>query len=308
MRLLFDTDMGFDDILALIYLCSLKSVKIDGVIISHGLCHPKPGWSTARGILDKFGLDSVPAFIGNTKPQSGGHDFPIDWRNSSDKLGLDIGLQSKATPKFLRRSCVSSFEKNSTVLICGASTSFAQTYGAQINPSSVNIMGGALSQNGNLHHPGSGIETSTAEWNFYSDPVSIKSTLSMGHSTTIITLDSCRNLPVTNDFINRLSQQKLNHYGQLVLEVLTHPSIKRGIDSFFCFWDLLAAVVATNLVPINKQLVKVDIVLGDELNKSKKLDPGTIIHSNGGHPVQEVLGVSRSVFEEHLISVWKKAE
>jgi pyrimidine-specific ribonucleoside hydrolase len=75
--LIIDTDVGRDDIIAMMYLAKAPRVKIKAITIeSNGDAHCVPAFHNTAGLLRLLGLNDVPMACGSEGLAVGGHIFP----------------------------------------------------------------------------------------------------------------------------------------------------------------------------------------------------------------------------------------
>ena len=163
-RVIFDTDAGVDDILALTFLLSLpleSGVILEAVTVSYGIAHQVPGVRNVLGTLSVAGRSDVPVYVGRDSPLTeGATPFPKYWREASDGLSgiifgdrtsltnppeeeggaIDIGsrIESTSAEDYLRARLGDVGGEPVTLLATGAMTTLAQVLG----PSGVDGGGG----------------------------------------------------------------------------------------------------------------------------------------------------------------------
>ncbi len=82
-----DTDMGADDIVALLYLLGRPDVDVVAVTVDgDGLVRCPAGAANARALLRAAGQPKVPVACGSNSPLQGAVAFPASWRDQADKF------------------------------------------------------------------------------------------------------------------------------------------------------------------------------------------------------------------------------
>ena len=72
-----DTDMGADDVMALLYLLRDPTVSVRAVVISGtGLAHASNGAQVASDLMGALGAGEIPLATGSTAPMEGSRAFP----------------------------------------------------------------------------------------------------------------------------------------------------------------------------------------------------------------------------------------
>jgi hypothetical protein len=78
-HIVFDTDLAFDDIMALLYLLQRDDVVLDAVTITGtGEAHCVPGVRNALGLLALGGERDTPVACGRETPLQGSNAFPTN--------------------------------------------------------------------------------------------------------------------------------------------------------------------------------------------------------------------------------------
>ena len=86
-HVVLDTDLAFDDIMALLYLLQRDDVAIDAVTIAGtGEAHCDPGVRNAQALLALGGSPETPVACGREQPLQGANAFPEEWRTAVDDL------------------------------------------------------------------------------------------------------------------------------------------------------------------------------------------------------------------------------
>src|SRR5712692_1236705 len=77
---IIDTDAGSDDLMAIAFLLSHPTVRIEAVTIANGLAHVDAGARNLVRLLDLRGRKNVLVFAGRPTPLRGNAEFPAEWR------------------------------------------------------------------------------------------------------------------------------------------------------------------------------------------------------------------------------------
>ena len=98
-HVVFDTDLAFDDIMAMLYLLQRDDVVIDAVTVTGtGEAHCAPGVANAKGLPALGGSPDTPVACGRETPLKGSNAFPEEWRTAVDDLSMLDLPQVDATP------------------------------------------------------------------------------------------------------------------------------------------------------------------------------------------------------------------
>ncbi len=87
LPLIIDTDMGQDDVMALLSLLRRTDVSIKAITVTGtGLAHGEEGLSNLHRLLDFMDCREIPTAFGRARPLEGENFFPSIWREKSDTL------------------------------------------------------------------------------------------------------------------------------------------------------------------------------------------------------------------------------
>jgi hypothetical protein len=124
-----DTDLAFDDIMALLYLLQRDDVVIDAVTIAGtGEAHCDPGVRNAIRLLALGGETDAPVACGRETPLQGTNAFPEEWRTAVDDLSmLDLPeVGGVADPRGAARLLLDTLDGDGTLITLGPLTNVAQ--------------------------------------------------------------------------------------------------------------------------------------------------------------------------------------
>ncbi len=103
-------------------------------------------------------------------------------------------------------------------------------------------MGGALRVPGNLGDGGYfKTDNTTAEWNFFVDPLAAERVFASGARITLVPLDATNRVPIDAAFLREFAAQARTPLGRFVAQVL-ETGRKFIEENFYFAWDPLAAV------------------------------------------------------------------
>ncbi len=76
---IIDTDMGADDIMAILYLLQRPDARVQAITVSGtGLTHCTPGTRNALALLARVGAHDIPVACGRERPLQGNAQFPVE--------------------------------------------------------------------------------------------------------------------------------------------------------------------------------------------------------------------------------------
>jgi len=297
---IIDTDMAGDDWMAILYLLQRPDVNIIAITVTGtGEAHCDPGVRHALDLLMLAGRPDVPVTCGQNSPLSGGHAFPVEWRNRVDKL-FDLSLprnlkpsSDEAAPNLIIRLMQESAQKIHIVAL-GPLTNIAKAI--ESNPDfgqnlqTLTIMGGAVNVPGNV---GStlNIDNPYAEWNVYADPHAAKVVFDSAIPITLVPLDATQYVTITTDFYKQIKNDRGTPAAEFVYRTLTQKEndIRRG---WYYFWDPLAAAIATEESLAKFQQLQLVVI------EEEGPDSGRIMESNNGRFVRVAIWADAARFEE----------
>lgn len=267
--LIWDTDVGNDDLMAGVYLKSQNTNIAAVTVASSGGIN---GAKRAQNIADFYALlghKDMPIAYGNAA--SVGHcvnPFPPYFLNMMDNIlqGRNIPPNTNAVIPLapsaveLLKTTIESADEPVTILATGPLTNiaeFLQTYpGLKNKIEKIVIMGGAVDKPGNikaLHHEYE--REDEAEWNIIIDPLAAQVVFSSEIPVTLVPLDATNQIPMTMEFYNFFQQHESHPELKLLYELqrLIVDGFPDGIGKYkngtelflkeFYLWDPLAAMI-----------------------------------------------------------------
>jgi len=250
-QVLIDTDAGSDDFMAIAFLLSHPSVRIEAITVANGMAHVEPGARNLVRLLELAGRREIPVFAGRSAPLRGKAEFPAEWRRISDELP-GVALPAASRQPEIRRAADYLIErlKNGRqpvrILALGPLTNLGEAL--QRDPSvaagiqEIVIMGGAVRAPGNLTD-GDVFHTAnkTAEWNMFVDPWAARIVFRSGVHIRLIPLDATNKVPIGAEFLREFRSAVRSPLGKVVAQVLAAD--RQMIDQgYFYAWDPLAGV------------------------------------------------------------------
>ncbi len=207
-KIIFDTDPGIDDAMALLLLHAIDDLDIRGITTVFGNASIEDCTRNALYICERFNLPySVYQGAGRKLNGDAEEAYP-DFVHGKDGLG-DIdqdrvsGLaQRESAIDFIVRE-VKANANDITLLAVGRLTNIAlalqQAPGLHEQISEIIIMGGAIEAAGNV--------TSWAEANIYGDPEAAQVVFESGVPLVMVGLDATLSNPMTRDHLDHVTTQ-----------------------------------------------------------------------------------------------------
>ena len=209
-KVIFDTDPGIDDAMALLFLARAREVEIVGVTTCFGNGTIEATTANALGLCTLFGIDA-PVARGAAGPLHGGIDAPAAHVHGEGGLGgirLPTGGKSVHTlsaAAFIVETC-RRHPAEITLVAVARMTNLALSL--KLEPAlptlvkSVIVMGGAFG-----HHGHSGNVTPAAEANMFGDPQAADEITAAGWPLTLVPLDATQQTIMSRAYLERIGME-----------------------------------------------------------------------------------------------------
>ncbi len=301
-HLIVDTDVGFDDVLAITYLLACPTVTIEAFTVVNGISDVDEGAELLLLLQEKAGIRPIPVYQGQRQPMSGSNQFPAEWRHQATLAREWLGW-SRPSGRAQKIGAVDFLAARLTgpappaqVLAIGPLTNFAVALEGGAKASAIQtmtIMGGALGPVG--AKVGNIPNDYTAEGNIYVDPVAARTVLSAGIHPALVPLNATSQVVITSDFVSSFhSGTALGGIAKQILLLIASKFIAPDQPPYNA-WDPLAAMgmvvsdVLTNLANLSVE-VSAD---------------GVTVTALGPPNVQVALGGNASVFLSNYQSAFQ---
>lgn len=303
VRVIVDTDVGSDDLMAIAFLLARPEVRIEAITVVNGLAHVRPGANNLLKLLELANHPEIPVYLGSETPLQATAPFPALWRKLSNELpGVHLPAtrrqpEKEAAVDYLARRLAES--KNPVqVLALGPLSNLAKAF--RRNPAAARglsrmvVMGGAFHVRGNLADGGL-FKTMNrkAEWNIFSDPLAARIVFESGAQVEVMPLDATGKVPIDSAFWKQVREAVHTPLGRFVAEVLTTD--KEAIEGgYYQAWDPLAAVA----------LVDPRVVKLDAMDVTVK-DDGTTVASHGRGNTKVALDANSGEFRKTFLAAFR---
>jgi len=298
-----DTDMGQDDMMALLYLLQRPDVSVEAITVSGtGLAHCVPGVEIALSLLDVAGApEDVPVSCGPEQPLPGDYPypgaFPTSWRIATDDAyGLDLPASARepaeAPAPELLRTAIRDASAPVQLLTLGPLTNVALAL--RDDPDLVDDLAGVTIMGGAIDVPGNVIRNAVAEFNVWVDPIAAREVLGADVPVTLVALDATNDAPVTPFFAEALADHHVTPEAGTVHDLFeAQPFVLSG--QYF-FWDPLSAaiVVEPDLAKYEERAVTV--------LEGEKETQGQIVADPDGPTVRVAVAPDALAFEREFLN------
>ncbi len=278
MHVVVDTDMAYDDVMALLFLLRRDDVAIDAVTVTGtGEAHCGPGVENALAILTLGGSPDTPVACGRETPLAGSNAFPDLWRERSDDLSImDLpepqGTEHEAGAVDL---LLETLDGDAALLTLGPLTNVAEALREDPTlpdrvPELV-AMAGAIDVAGNT-------PDGVAEYNVWVDSLAAKEVVEEFEST-LVPLDATNYVPATTMFVDALSEHLVTPEATAVYALMKDNELI-DLDEGYSFWDSLAATLLVE--PQLATWADADVLV----TASQDAGAGWIDRFEGGTPIR----------------------
>ena len=295
-----DTDMSYDDIMALCYLLERPDISVQAITVEGtGVAHGPAGARNVLRLLRALGIHrTVPVGYGQPSPLVGTQAFPAAWRNGADgmyHLNLPAwpGPQPSESTVHLLTDTISGSAQPVKLITLGPFTDIALAL--QADPgiahkiAMIYAMAGAVRVNGN--EP----KYANAEWNVYVDAVAADRVLRSGIPMTFVPLDATGNVPITTFVQQTVQAHPRTPALRIVGTMLRDPYFTNTLSPVY-FWDPLAALAATGQQAVQLQAARLVISTGPGA------DLGITRISPAGSPVRLAMSADGPAFERQFLA------
>jgi purine nucleosidase len=269
LPVLIDTDMSYDDMVALQYLVRCPDVDVVGVTTVTGVAQADDGAETARRLLALMSRHDISVVAGAEQPLSGNRQTPRWWKVITS-VALRPGLP-RAAPSGVEEINASEFirqmvsSEEAVVLALGPLTNIAVAFQEPI-PAKVVISGGMTTQEAK----------GLLDWNLWLDPQAAQYVIeSASHlNLTIIPTDVTDRVTIDDAFAQRYRATSRTPDAQLVADaisaLLSFSDRRRGLP----LWDAVVAAVVVEPDACTEWREQAVAVQGDDDNAGYLINSG----------------------------------
>jgi inosine-uridine nucleoside N-ribohydrolase len=303
---IIDTDMSPDSWVAVLFAALHPNADLLAVSVSGtGEAHGPAGARNAQRLLALASKEHIPVGFGGADPLKGDEHFPKLMRFVIDRMmWLKPPRVNPAPPLADSVTLISTLLRESKQKITFAGVGPQTNLAAVISQhprltkkiKAIFVMGGALDVPGNIKEVAMWKRNTTSEWNFFCDPAAAKTVIDSGIPIYLVPLDATNQIPVTHDFINRLSERAKSPAGKFILNMLTLLVIKLRAGTNFYLWDPITTACALDpsLAQFNQRQVDIITEEGPQW--------GRVLDVKNGSNVYCAHTLKREKFEETIIN------
>jgi purine nucleosidase len=210
-KVIFDTDPGVDDAMALLFLHYAPEIELVGITTTHGNGTIATTTRNALYVAERFGID-IPVAQGSGRPLVGAAGAPpvyIHGHNGLGDIPLPESVAKKTDPRPAHRFIIDTVRAHAqdvAIVAVGPMTNLALAL--RQDPEIVGfvrqlvIMGGAFGYHGHL-----GNVTPAAEANILSDPHAADETLGGSWPIAMVGLDVTEETLMSTEYLTTLAEE-----------------------------------------------------------------------------------------------------
>jgi len=320
--LVYDSDMDFDDTVALAYLARAHRqgrIELRAVTVTNnGAGFPGKGALHARCLLQRFGLEGVRVAEGSNV---GTNPFPPFVRSLIDTIISDTLADCTLAPEPSTQTAaeliaaeIRTTRRPLTILATGPVSNLSAAFQGLDQRLLAGKLNGVFSMGGAVHVPGGLLVPDPSfdgsqEVNYWADP---SGTARMFERVptgklTMVGLDATNSVPITFAFLDRLAATAVTPEARYVSALLAHPFARAGLESGqpAFWWDPLAAVSSLEAGPH---------ILDYERDRIRIVEEGPsagrtlVVASHApGNWVRVAIGADQAAFEREFLSTLNAA-
>jgi inosine-uridine nucleoside N-ribohydrolase len=303
---IIDTDVSFDDIIAMLYLLNRDDIQIKAITIeSVGIANCAMPFNHVAGMLQLTGQKNIPIACAKETPLHGHQWYVASILKHMQKLQGAADLLPPATRELnfaavkLLDQTIKDSNQPVTILAIGPLTNIAALL--HTDPQIKNkiraiiIMGGAINVEGNLLDIHPLVRNKFAEWNIYLDVAAAQTVFTSHIPIQLVPLDVTNTLPITWDFYQELKKSHHSPAAAFVYALLQRNE-KIIRSRLWFFWDPLAAVLLTDSGIAKWQTENLQILSYPEDNSGR-----IIVNHTQGNPVKVCQTVNPALFHSLLL-------
>ncbi len=300
--IVFDTDMGMDDLLALYVILrdpsmDVRAIAIDGT----GLVHCGAGIRNLRRILGAFDRLDIPFGCGREEPGPNGRSFPDEWRASSDAM-YGVVLPPVAASEFppdavtILHEALAMSPEPVTVLAVGTWTNLQDLFAAHPDDlaavTGIHAMAGTIDAPGNIEL-GATTPADRVEWNVGADPEAFAAVMALDVPVTLVPLDATNDAPVPVDILAVLDTDHGAAGADIAYETYARNPYLAAEGNYW--WDSVAAVGLADPGLLTWEEMNVTVTDGSSA-------AGRINRDTAGRPVRAAMGADGAKVREAVLA------
>jgi purine nucleosidase len=288
--LIIDTDAGYDDLLAILYVLGEPAIRIQAITVVYGLTTDLPlAGNVLRYMLEQTGNAGIPVYLGSTSPGPGGHPVPEGWGNKVARLGWPAPQTAPSSGAVAYLAEQISENTPPQILALGPLTNIAAALSSQQHhgPLRIKMMGGAFGLNGQQaigNMEDADPSAPHSEFNVYIDPAAAGRIFAAIPEILVVPLNACSMVPIDCQFIGDFQAISCNGPRTVLAKAVLGRILadnKKNIEAGEYFaWDPLTAAASALRKLVSKT------VAVDGLGVTSSSGPGPITVALAADPAE----------------------
>ncbi|WP_300673108.1 nucleoside hydrolase [Desulfoluna sp.] len=326
-KVIIDTDMGWDDILSILYLIKHPGIDILGITVTGcGETDLRWGLVIAQTLMELGHQTQARICAGAPSPLKFTHRFPQPFKNEmNDIMGLlgtlnpplSLPVDERSAWEFMAQTLDETHDKI-TFLSLGGFTNIARLLEISPSPRIENIseivaMAGAVYVDGNVAllnnartewDQGPIYSTNTAaEWNVFVDPLAAKCICDSEIPLTLVPLDACNHVMLSPDYATALTAT--DPLATLAKNIFQKKSGSHNEGIPVPIFDPLATLIMAGEMP---GYHAIQTYLDVDLRESSTDNPcgKTRVADSGSREITVVHGVSQRQFADGFTQIMNR--
>jgi pyrimidine-specific ribonucleoside hydrolase len=314
--IIIDTDLSFDDYIAILYLLQRPDVDILGITVVNGVAHVEPGLENVQRLLAMAGREDIPVAAGSPVPLAGNNAFPRSWRIIFDStfrptLPKPATATIATTAPDLIRQLANDSPLPISFIALGPLTNLAQAFQGEpalISRFDAVFISGGVIYIEDLPDPNSvsdwnlSVET-LSDWNLSVDPHAADLIFRSGVPIVLIPLDATSRygqnpILIHEDFVGYFAATSHGRESQLMAHIMKGLFPVSPDGETAALWDAPAvAIVTDSTICTDWQNLSIHIALEPDEIAGK-----TIVDKNGQPNARVCLAGDQAAFEEAYLA------
>ena len=323
-KAIIDTDMGWDDVLSILYLMKDPNIEIIGICVT-GCGETNLRWGTllAKTLLELGHQTQACVAVGCDTPLQFNNAFPQPFKNDmNDLMGLlgtlnpdmEIPVDHRPAWTFIADMLAQTAEPISIISL-GGFTNLAKLLTVHPDAKTENIkeifaMAGAIHIDGNISafnnakpewDQGATYRSNhVAEWNVFVDPLAAKQVFDSNLPLTLVPLDACYYVILNPDFSSLITAT--DPIAELTKNILDKKSGPHDEGIPVPIFDPLATMLmAGGLTQYQVYQAFLDVDLCNTMDNNQC--GNTFITGKGSRKIDIIQGVSQHAFSEMFAKI-----
>jgi pyrimidine-specific ribonucleoside hydrolase len=249
-----DTDLSFDDYVAILYLLQRPDIDTLGVTVVNGVAHVEAGLENIHRLLAMAGREDIPVAAGPPIPLAGDKAFPDSWRLAVDYIFRPAFPRPATSPaditaSYLIHQLVTDSPSPVSLIALGPLTNVAQAL--QDDPALVFRFDTVLISGGTVYAEDLDNPYAVADWNLYIDPHAADLVFHSGVPLVLVPLDVTDphgpgSILVRKAFVNRFADTTHGRESQLMTRIMKAWLLTSPDGEAVALWDEPVVAIATD--------------------------------------------------------------